>query len=139
MKRSFIALCLVWASWATAAEPLTCAEQPGRRFCGSMNRFQSLLVDCSSSGCHSVWSDQLSVMRDFLDEYFDQFLPGDQVGADLGKLANKTARELCGYRITGDAQWISTLVAQYNQFLKALRGLQEMSGVTPYSCSFSET
>lgn len=140
MKKLVVLFFLASASIASAAAPLTCAEQPGRRFCGLLNRFDGLLGECTGAGCHSLWNDQLRQIRIFLDEYYDTFLPGDEVGADLGGLANKTAKTLCRYKLTGTAHWVDTMAVQYNRYLKALKQLQEMAELkAPYSCTFTES
>lgn len=140
--KKLIALALfVSTSFAIAADaPYSCSAQPGRWFCGKMNQFQGLLVNCSDGGCTSLWRDQLALIRTFLDKYYDTFFPGDTSEEALGKVARKTAVTLCGYHVTGDAAWVSALVAQYNRMLKALKDLQTTAGSkAPYSCTFSET
>ncbi len=137
MKPLLVVFFLVSASLASAA-PLTCADQPGRRFCGRLNRFSSLLGSCTGSGCESLWVDQIRQIRIFLDEYYETFLPGDEVGADLGKLAQSTAKTLCKYEVTGEEQWISALTVQYNRYLKALKEIQTLALLKDaYSCTFS--
>ncbi len=139
MKKWLVGFLLVSASLASAA-PITCADQPGRRFCGKINRFAGSLTDCEGTACEVMWRDQIAQIRVFLDEYYDTFLPGDEVGKDLGALSQKTARQLCRVKVTGSPTWVSALTVRYNQFLKALKQLQEMAELeTPYSCTFTET
>ena len=139
MKKLFLVLFLISASLVSAAEPLNCAEQPGRSFCGKMNRFLGTLGPCTGSACNIVWSDQVRVIRVLLNEYYDLFLPGDVAGTDIGLLANKTAHELCSYTLTGDPQSVDLLSIEYNRYLSVLKQLQEMAGLPiPYSCTFAK-
>jgi len=139
MKKWLVGFLLVSASLASAA-PITCADQPGRRFCGRINRFAGSLTDCEGLACETMWRDQLAQIRVFLEEYYDTFLPGDEVGKDLGDLSQKTSRKLCLVKVTGDPAWISALTVRYNQFLTALKQLQDMAGLeAPYTCKFTES
>jgi hypothetical protein len=138
MKKLLVAFFLVTAGLASAAEPLTCAAQPGRKFCSRLNRFDSLLVSCTGYACYTLWRDQLHQISSFLDEYYDNIFPGDPIGADLATMAQKTSKVLCRQEVTGDAEWISTLSVQYNRFLVALKQLQDESEIkSPYTCKFS--
>jgi hypothetical protein len=141
MKKMLVVFLLTSASLASAAGPFTCADQPGRRLCGRINQFGGLLADCEGSACYTLWNEQIRHIRVFLDEYYETFLLGDEVGADLAGLANKTARKLCRVRITGQTHTVNTMALAYNRYLLALKQLQEGSNANlkdAYSCTFSE-
>lgn len=123
--------------WGHLHGQINCREFPGRRVCSDIRMFDSLLGDCTGAGCYGLWHEQMRTVRSLSDYYYDNVAYGAETSEEAGRLSERTARRLCGIRVTGPADYVSRLTVTYNRMVQLLVELQENAGIRrPYSCKF---